>query len=215
MNLDPILSLNHRFHQVVKQPTRIDPKTGKESLLDPVITSLSTYYQEPICLEPLDADINKKGKKSDHKIVVMSPINETNNIPARDIRHVMFRPHNEAQISKLIDWLITEDWSCVYSVKSTHEMAKNFQTKFSDKYIECFPEKNLKLSNEDQPWVTEKIKKIDRQRKRAYAKARRSEKWKRLNKIFKKEVKKAKQNFYKNFIEDLKIKKNHQNGTQA
>ena len=63
------------------------------------------------------------------------------------------------------------------------------------------------LSNEDQPWVTEKIKKIDRQRKRAYAKARRSEKWKRLNKIFKKEVKKAKQNFYKNFIEDLKIKK--------
>ena len=62
LNLDPILSLNHKFQQVVKQPTRIDPKTGRESLLDPVITSLSAYYQEPECIDPLDVDSDKKEK---------------------------------------------------------------------------------------------------------------------------------------------------------
>jgi hypothetical protein len=41
--------------------------------------TLSSYYQEPLCLEPLDADEDTIGKKADHKIVVAKPINIVNN----------------------------------------------------------------------------------------------------------------------------------------
>ena len=47
---------------------------------------------------------------------------------------------------------------------------------------------------------------MDRKRKRIFQTERRSEKWKKMNKLFKKEVKRAKAQFYKNTIADLKQK---------
>jgi hypothetical protein len=75
LKLDSILSLDSRFVQMVKKWTRLDPP----ALLDPIITSLSCYYQEPMCLEPLDADPDKNGVKSDHRIVVARQITIINN----------------------------------------------------------------------------------------------------------------------------------------
>ena len=54
--------------------------------------------------------------------------------------------------------------------------------------------------------MTQKLKKLDRKRKRIYCTERCSEKWKNLNKFFKKEVKSAKNSFYRNTIADLKEK---------
>ena len=51
------------------------------------------------------------------------------------------------------------------------------------------------------------IKKLDRKRKRIYRKERRSEKWIKINKLFKREVKSAKSNFYRESVADLKLKK--------
>ena len=48
---------------------------------------------------------------------------------------------------------------------------------------------------------------MDRKRKRIYRKEKRSEKWSKLNNIFKKEVKNAKANFYNDTVADLKLKK--------
>ena len=75
LNIGPILSLNPNLVQIVKNWTRMDPP----AILDPIITSLSNYYQEPLCLDPLDADSDKNGRKSDHKIVVAKPLDEVNN----------------------------------------------------------------------------------------------------------------------------------------
>ena len=48
---------------------------------------------------------------------------------------------------------------------------------------------------------------MDMSRKRIYRKERRSIKWEKLEKLFKKEVKSAKANFYKKSVEELKQKK--------
>ena len=167
---------------------------------------MSTYYQEPQCIEPLDVDVNKKGKKSDHKIVIMSPIAENNSISARVNRAVKIRPYSESRMSKMTDWLVDENWECIYSLKNAHEKAQKFQELLVEKYTESFPEKTIKYTDEDQPWMTEMLKKLDRKRKRVYAKKRRSNKWREINKKFKREVKIAKKNFYKKFIENLKFK---------
>ena len=69
-----------------------------------------------------------------------------------------------------------------------------------------FPEKLRKICSYDQPWISHKLKVLDRKRKRVYHLERRSEKWKNLNKQFKTEVKAAKAKFYKDKIADLKEK---------
>ena len=76
-----------------------------------------------------------------------------------------------------------------------------------DKLNEICPEKIRKFQSDDQVWISQKLKKMDRKRKRIFRRERRSEKWAKLNKIFKKEVKSAKANFYKEAVADLKLKK--------
>ena len=56
LNLAPILSLSPNLAQIVNKPTRVDHVTGVESILDPVITTLRSYYQVPKCLSPLNFD---------------------------------------------------------------------------------------------------------------------------------------------------------------
>ena len=97
-------------------------------------------------------------------------------------------------------------WDDVLKEETAHEKAAIFQKSLVDKYEEIFPEKILKINSDDAPWISQKLKKMDRRRKRIYHKERRSEKWKKLDKIFKQEVKSAKSNFYKNMIADLKTK---------
>ena len=80
LKLDSILSLDRRFVQVVQKWTRMDPP----AILDLVMMTLSNFYQEPMCLDPLDSDPDKNGVKSDHKIVLIRPINTINN---KSIRH--------------------------------------------------------------------------------------------------------------------------------
>ena len=103
-------------------------------------------------------------------------------------------------------WLMGEKWENVHSAETANRKAEEFQETFSNKYTEFFPKKLIKVTNEDQPWITQKLKKLDRQRRRVFHKNRRSERWKILNKAFKHEVKLAKKQFYKNMVEDLKVK---------
>ena len=105
------------------------------------------------------------------------------------------------------NWFIDQTWSDVFEAETAHEKAEKFQQILLKALDDFFPEKTRKISNDDQPWVSHKIKTLDRQRKRIYHKERRSEKWKQLNKLFKKEVKNAKSHFYKKFISELKTKK--------
>ena len=62
LKLNSILNLSHILVQVVTKPTRIDPTTRKEAIIDPVMMTLSQYYQEPLCLDPLGPDPDKDGK---------------------------------------------------------------------------------------------------------------------------------------------------------
>jgi hypothetical protein len=58
LRLDTILSLSPNFRQIVQDWTRLNPP----ALLDPILTTLSNYYQVPQCLDPLDPDPDKNGK---------------------------------------------------------------------------------------------------------------------------------------------------------
>ena len=140
---------------------------------------------------------HKNGTKSDHKIVIARPINEINNRCGREYKKIKFRPFPESGMNKMKEWFISQTWDEVYQAESAHSKAEVFQNKLINILDEIFPEKERKISSDDQPWITHQLKKLDRRRRRIYNKQRRSEKWHSLNKQFKEEAKLAKTKFYK------------------
>ena len=196
LKLDSILHLNPSFVQIVQKWTRLDPP----AILDPIILTMSHLYQEAMCLEPLDADVDKNGVKSDHRIVLVKPINTINNKCGRQTKTVKYRPFPEAGLLKMTNWFIDEK-------EAYHDKAEKFQNLLISKLDDFFPEKKRKIQSGDQPWMTQKFLKMDRTRRRLFRKERKSQKWTHRNKMFKKEVKNAKSSFYKKAVAELKTKK--------
>ena len=113
----------------------------------------------------------------------------------RETRKIKFRPFPESGMEKMTQWFIDETFESVYSATSAHEKAEIFQQLLLKKLDEFFPIKERRINSDDQPWISYQIKKLDRRRKREYRKHRRSEKWKALNKLFKKRIKIGKNEF--------------------
>ena len=134
LKLDSILSLDPNFSQIVQKWTRMDPP----AILDPIIMTLSKYYQEPLCLDPLDSDPDKNGVKSDHRIVVSRPISTINIKPIRNTRQVKVRPFPQSGINLFREWLIDQTWDQVYQSESADTKADIFQKLLVDKIDEIF-----------------------------------------------------------------------------
>ena len=93
--------------------------------------TLSSYYQEPLVMKPLDPDPDKNGKPADHKIVMAKPISTINNKSARSTREVNFRPTPQSGLDQFQTWLIEETWEEVFKAESAHERPKYFRIKSS------------------------------------------------------------------------------------
>ena len=193
LKLDSILNLSPNFKQLVDSPTQLNPPR----ILDPIITTLSVFYQKPICLPPLDPDPDKNGSPSDHLIVYMKSIDSINNNPARKSKTVKYRPLNDDGIRLMGQWIQKQTWESIFNAKSAHDKAEFLQNLLMEK-LNCFlPEKIVKFTSEDQSWVTTEIKDIARREKRLYFKHRRSPKWKVLNDIFLSKCEITKENYYR------------------
>ena len=203
LNLTPILNLSPRFRQVVQVPTRLNP----EAILDPIITTLSEFYQDPVTKPPIQNDKDKAGKPSDHLVVLMEPISNSVNCPSRQYRTVTFRPLTESGIAAMGKWLSKETWIGLYSSSDTNEKAELLQTTLLQKLNEFFPLKTMRLSDDDQPWFSAKLKKLDRKLKREFFKNHKSKKWKFYSEIFEKMCTEEKEAYYENIVEDLKTGK--------
>ena len=200
LKLDSILDLNSIFCQMVQNPTRLNPPR----ILDPIITTLSGYYQKPICLPPLDADPDKNGKPSDHLMVVMPPISVIENRPGRVTKRIKYRPFNVKNLEDMKAWMNSEDWSTFYEEDSANKKMEILQKMMVSKYHQFFPEKSKTISSDDNPYFTEKLKMLKRRKCREYRKNRKSLKWKNMENKYQEELEKAKKNFYDSKIRKLR-----------
>jgi hypothetical protein len=57
--------------------------------------------------------------------------------------------------------------------------------------------------DDDDPWVTQEIKDLDRKKKREFFKHHKSEKWQDLNERFEQKCETAKEHYYENIVKDL------------
>ena len=144
----------------MKKPTRLDPVTHVEVMLDSVITTLEAYYQTPQCLATLDPDPDTNGKPSDHRIVVIRPISAINNRCVRTTRKIIVRPMRESGLIKMRSWIAEQVWSTVYIAESAHNKASHLQNMLSQNFKKCFPEKTFKVCSNDHPWISHQLKKL-------------------------------------------------------
>ena len=202
LNLTPILSLSQSLVQCVKVPTRLNP----DRMLDPIITTMSKYYTEPETKPPINPDVNSNGKPSDHLVVIMRPISATYEIPPRVYRTVHTRPYTQSGVAAFSQWIESEScrWLNIYSSSDTHKKAQLFQESLTHAYERCFPIKSFRIRDDDCPWMTKSLKKLDRLRKREFYKNRKSPKWERLNAAFQAKSKEEKQRYFTNIVSDLK-----------
>ena len=199
LKLDSILNLSPNLKQVVQNPTRLNPP----KMLDPIITTLSSYYQLPECLPPLDSDPDCNGKASDHLMVVMKPVSVMNNQPARRKKKITFRPFNDDCMQRMQQWIEKEKWSEVTHESSPHQKMEILQNLLVKKYEEFFPEKTKTVTSDDQPFYSNKLQKMKRRKGREYSKHRKSRKWEIMNKEYEIEVAKAKKGYYDKKIKHL------------
>ena len=202
LKLDEILNLNSNLKQLVQSPTRLNPPR----LLDPIITTLGSYYQLPECLPPLDADPHTNGKPSDHLMVLMSPVSVINNRPARTKTTITYRPFNEMRLQQMQKWIEDENWYKISQESSADKKMEMLHNLILSKYHEFFPEKSRIVASDDEPFFTEKLEKMKRRKCRIYRKQRKSKRWYQLEKEYLKELEKAKQMFYINKIKNLRKK---------
>ena len=199
LRLDPILMMSPNLKQVVQNFTRLNPPR----LLDPIITTLSRFYQVPQVLPPLDSDPDCNGKPSDHMMVVMTPITGINSRPGSETKNITFRPISEQGLQKMKEWLETESWAGIINENCANKKAEVLQSLLMEKYNDYFPEKCRKVSIHDQPFYSHKLSNLKRKKGREYHKHRRSSKWKYLEEIYQKEVSSAKKGFYRKRIKML------------
>ena len=200
LNLSPILNLSPNLKQVVKIPTRLKP----EAILDPIITTLWRYYQEPVTKPPINPNVNSKGKPSDHLIVIMKPLSSALEIQPRNYEIITTRPITQSGTDKFGKWLVCHNWHEVYKCENVNEKAEIFQQTLMDKFYDCFPSKTRKVCCDDSPWVTDRVKKLDRLQKREFYKNHQSQKWVKLNEEFLKKCAEEKQKYYESIVSDLK-----------
>ena len=118
LNLSPILDLSPSLKQVVKVPTRLNP----DSILDTIITTLSSHYNDPITKPPLANDPdNPRGKPSDHLIVFWSPISCVIDEKPREYRTISFRPIPDSGLSLFNNWIKCQTWEYLYGLTDIDE----------------------------------------------------------------------------------------------
>ena len=174
------------------------------AILDPIVTILKDYYQQPVTKPPIENDADKKGKPSDHLVVIMPPVSEDIICPTREKRIVKYRPLPQSGINMMGRWLQKQTWEEIYGCLDAHEMAEQLQNMLIDSLDKFLPMKTVKFTNDDEPWVTKEIKDIDKKRKKEFSKHYKSAKWKKLDFIYKSKLEAAKESYYTNIVEDLK-----------
>ena len=137
----------------------------------------------------------------------MKPLSVLNNKPARVTREIQVRPFKQSGINLFSYWIKSQNWTEVLEAESVDKKAEILQSMLLSKCNEFLPMKKRMISSDDQPFCTEEMKRLKRLKTREFNKHRRSVKWREINFLYKKEVKRAKRTYYKKIIKDLKLSK--------
>ena len=192
LDLAPILQGLPRCRQIVSG------NTHDNKCLDVLITNLHNLYQPPRIVAACQPDDPTKAKPSDHLVPVAYPISGQSGAVPREYRIKKTRPLCESGVRELGNWLTHQDWEEMDKCDQPDGKEQLFSDLLSSKVSEIFPEKSVKLSNQDLPFINWKLKDMKRKLHRLYQKEGRRQEYEtfldKYNCEFQKTAKKYVQN---------------------
>ena len=175
IEIPTLVAIDPSLRQIVSQPT-YELKT-----LDVMCTNLSSYFQTPFILPPLQPDNPLLACPSDHSGVQVLPI--TNGVtPARTKVVKYVRPLPDSSIAVFRDKLGSTDF--YLSNIPVDDMVAKYQDITINLLKETFPEKRISFSSEDKPWYTEELRLLKRQKLREYDRRGKNDKYKELQEAY-------------------------------
>ena len=197
MNISPILHSNGNLRQIVSLPSR------KDKILDIMITNLHRFFETPCIVPPVPADL-PTGSPSDHSVPLARPIRDPNFRRQVTYQVRVFRPLPDSKIDIFEKWLENETWDVVNPDSDPSSQVENLQNLLCSKLDEIFPQKNLKLSSNDDPWITTELKDIARLKKREWWNFGKTKRYDSLKKKFKHKNKEAACKYITKNISEIK-----------
>ena len=152
LKIDHLLAISPAFKNISNKPTR------KDKVLDVLITDLSGHYDETMIMPPIEPDVPGDGKPSDHSGVLGKP-RVGSEREHKTYETKVIRPLPDSKMHDFGQWLVKETFDNIKNVDSPTEMVKVFQETINKKIEEVFPEKELKVFENDKEWMTEEIQK--------------------------------------------------------
>ena len=198
LDISPILDSYGALKQIVSVPTR------KGATLELLLTDLHPFFHPPTTLPPLEVDDEKTGSDSDHDVVLFAPSQSSQYEVQRNKKTIKTRPIQQSKIEEFGHEITSHAWDEVYVAGDVDEKVNNFHHYIRYLIDKYFPEKTVRISTLDKKWMSPELKLLHRKRQRAFVKNRRSEKWRKLNRSFKKLKRKTIRNFYSKFVTELK-----------
>ena len=110
----------------------------------------------------------------------------------------------ESGIRELGNWIVSYGWEPLYAAESAHKKAEILKSVLLEKLNIYLPEKTVKLTSQDQVWVTPEIKILARNKSKEFSKRRKSPKWKTMNTLYEEKCEAARVAYYINIVSDLK-----------
>ena len=100
-----------------------------------------------------------------------------------------YRPLPESSLRQFGEWIVTEKWESLKGDISPTEQAALFEKLLMTKLDQFCPEKSMKFSSQDKAWINSELKTISRQKRREYNKKGKTNKYLKLEKLFKEKYK--------------------------
>ena len=178
LSINRLLSVDPNLRQIVKHFTH------GTKILDVILTNIGMFYNEPIIVDPIPVDDPTKGVPSDHRGVVVNPIVDAAHPPQRTKRTKVFRIMPDSLINKFGEKICNMSWDFLTSELSSTELTEQFQSTMSLMIDNSFPQKTMTMTDSDQPWVTQDLKRLKRVRSREFCRHGRSPRYARLKNEF-------------------------------
>ena len=179
--------------------------THDDKCLDILITNLHNLYQPPDIVEACQPDDPTKAKPSDHLVPVAYPISGESGAVTRHYQVMKTRPLCESGVREFGSWLTHHDWKDLDVSNHPDEKEQIFLNLLSSKINEIFPEKSVKLSNQDLPFINWKLKDMKRKLQRLYRNQGRRQEYETLLEKYNCEFQKTAKEYIRKNVEELKI----------
>ena len=178
LSIERLLSVDPNLRQIVKHFTH------GTKILDVILTNIGMFYNEPIIVDPVPVDNPANGVPSDHRGVIVNPIVDASHPPHRSKSTKIFRPMPDSLINKFGEEMCNMSWDSLSSELSSTQMTDIFQSSMSIMIDNHFPLKSITITESDQPWITQELKRLKRVRSQEFCRNGRSSRYFQLKNEF-------------------------------